>query len=461
MRVNTRLGVAPSLSFVLLGVLLAILWVAGGASRPDAMGQVVVRATAFGVILALILFGERPDFASTKPVWLLLLAALTLTLVQLVPLPPSIWLSLPGRAAFAEAAVVAGQPQPWRPWSLDPGATMNAATSLIAPIAGLILLNGLRLAERKWLPTALLCMVIASTLIALLQFSGAGLNSPFINDTRGAVSGNFANRNHLALLLAIGCALTPIWMFSKGPRARWRAPVGLGLVMVFALTILASGSRIGMGLGFVAVALGLLQARHDIRKELSWAPKWAFPAFVAGLVVIFAGLILISVAADRAVSIERAFVIDVGQDMRGRALPTLLTMAQTYFPLGIGAGAFDPIFRFHEPHALLKPTYFNHAHNDLLEVIIEAGLLAMVLLAVAIGWAVLASVRAWRHRGTGRNALPKLGSIILLLVVVASAFDYPARTPLIMTVVILAGGCLCYREPATDRSALPTTGRHL
>ena len=63
--------------------------------------------------------------------------------------------------------------------------------------------------------------------------------------------------------------------------------------------------------------------------------------------------VLISVAAGRAVSINRALTVDAGQDMRARGLPTVLEMIRTYFPFGSGLGGFDPIFRIHEPFELL------------------------------------------------------------------------------------------------------------
>src|SRR3546814_18506461 len=117
--------------------------------------------------------------------------------------------------------------------------------------------------------------------------------------------------------------------------------------------------------------------------------------------------------------------------MRARGLPTVLSMIAAYFPAGAGFGGFDPIFRLHEPFRLLKPTYFNHAHNDFLEVVLDGGLPAALLLLVAIGWYAIASIRAWRASGR-HSVLPTLGSSILLLVFVASAFDYPARTPMLI-----------------------------
>lgn len=453
-------GFSISLSFGLLLALLGILWLAGGASRADVLGQVIVRSVAWGLLVAAILFGERPSFGQARPVWIIALAALALALIQLLPLPPEIWTALPGRGPLFEASAASGQMQTWRPWSIVPSATVNSASSLVVPLTALMLMASLRETEGPMVPGALLTVVAASAMVGLIQFSGSTLNNPFINDTTGQVSGSFANRNHFALFIALGCLLAPVWVFTGARRPGWRGPIGLGLTILFFLTILASGSRAGLGLGVLALLLGLLLVRQPISRILSRYPRWVFPALVAGLVAGVVLFVLLSVAADRAVSINRLFELEQGQDMRSRGLPTVLEMIQVYFPMGSGIGGFDPIFRMHEPYGLLKPTYFNHAHNDILEVVLDAGLPGLVLLAAAIGWWGWASITAWRTGGN-RNTLPKLGSGVLFLVIVASVFDYPARTPMLMAVTIIAGVWLSAAQKDAHGSPLPHENQHL
>lgn len=447
-------GFSISLSFGLLLALLGILWLAGGASRADVLGQVIVRSAAWGLLVAAILFGERPSFGQARPVWIIALAALALALVQLLPLPPEIWTVLPGRGSLLEASAASGQMQTWRPWSIVPSATLNSASSLVVPLTALFLMASLRESERALLPGALLTVVAASAMVGLIQFSGSTLNNPFINDTTGQVSGSFANRNHFALFMAMGCLLAPVWIFTGSRQLGWRGPTGLGLTILFFLTILASGSRAGLGLGVLALLLGLLLVRQPIRQILSKYPRWVFPVLIAGFAAAVLLFVLLSVAADRAVSINRLFALEEGQDMRSRGLPTVLAMIQVYFPLGSGIGSFDTIFRMHEPYALLKPTYFNHAHNDILEVVLDAGLPGLILLAAAISWWGWTSITAWRASGR-RNALPKLGSAVLFLIVVASIFDYPARTPMLMAVTIIAGFWLSAAQKDAHGSPLP------
>lgn len=421
--------------FALFALFFFILWIAGGASRADVLGQVLVRGAAWVLLVAVILFSDRPSLAGVKPVMFLLGAAAALALIQLIPLPPNLWLALPGREFFAEAAVASDLTQPWRPWAIVPSATENALSSLIAPLTALALVAAMSERERQWLPGLVLGFIVAATLLALLQFSGAAFDNPFINEVPGDVSGSFANRNHLALFLAFGCVLAPVWAFLEGRQPHWRGPVALGLVILFALTILASGSRMGLVLGLVGVFLGLFIVRQGIRKILIRYPRWLFPAIV-GLIAIF---VLISVTTGRAVSINRALTLDAAQDMRARALPTVLEMIRIYFPFGSGLGGFDPIFRVHEPVDLLAFTYHVHAHNDFLEIALDAGLPGILLLLAALLWWAWASIRAWRAGSSVRYAIPKLGSAILLLVFIASIFDFPARTPMIMAIIVMAG----------------------
>lgn len=449
----------PSLAFVLLALLFVALWLAGGASRADALGQVAVRAYAWGSLVVLSAFATRLRFGDMRPVLVILILVLGLAMAQLVPLPPAVWQALPGRGVLVEASV--GGAQPWRPWTMTPAATVNALSSMVVPWATMILAGGLQRSERSWLPALLLTVVMASAFIGLLQASGVIINNPFVNDTIGEVSGTLANRNHFAVLLAIGCPLAAAWTMDGHPRhARFRLPIAFGLVIILLLTILASGSRAGILTGLVGILGATLLVRDQIRHQFRRAPRWLFPATVAGALLLIVALVGLSVAADRAVSINRIFGVDVGDDMRSRGLPTVLAMIQVYLPFGSGLGGFDPLFRMHEPFSLLKPTYFNHAHNDYLEVALDAGVPGLAVLAGALVWWGRASVAAWR-RPANPSDKARLGSLILAIIMVASAFDYPVRTPIMMAVAVIAALWLSGFAGENRGSALPETAKHL
>lgn len=442
----------------LLAGLLVVLWLTGGASREDVSGQVLSRSAAWTAIVVATLFSRRPRIAEAKGAAVFLGAAFLLCVAQLVPLPPIIWQSLPGRGAFTDPLI--SPPDLWRPLSLVPGATVNALFSLVVPFAVLVLATGVSDQHKHWLPVAVLAVSACALLAGLLQFTGARIVNPLVNGTPGAVDGMIANRNHFALFLDIGLLIAPVWGVSSGNASRVRMLVALGLVLLLVLTILASGSRAGMAIGVIALILGFTLCRGQVKLSLQRYPRWVLPAIGIGIVALISIFVLVSVAADRAVSIERLAQVDAGEDMRGRGLPTVLSIIRTYLPWGTGLGSFDPIFRLHEPFALLKPTYFNHAHNDFLELVLTSGFPGLLLLIAATAWWVWRSAAVWR----GEAVLPKLGSSALLLILLASIVDYPARTPIIMAVTTLAAVWLGGTGPvsdATSEAPLPSKGRKL
>lgn len=415
---------------------IGVLWIAGGASRADVAGQVISRAAAWTALVAVILLADRRTLMGDRRVLALLVAAIALPLVQLIPLPPSWWSALPGRGMFLEAASAAKMAQPWRPWAIVPSAARNALFSLVVPLATYFLIAGFGRAGHLLMLRTLLVLIVASTLVGLMQFSGVNVDNPFINGS-GEVNGMFANHNHFALFIAMGCLLAPVWAFQESRQPGWQHPIALGLVPLFILTILASGSRAGMIAGLIGMVGGFLVTQGDARKALRRYPRWVFSALIATVVAGVAGLILLSVMSDRAMAIHRAMTVDVSQDMRSLALPVVLDMIWDYFPAGSGFGGFDPIFRLHEPFALLRPVYFNQAHNDFLGIVLDAGLPGLVLLALAMGWWMWASVGAWLSHAEDAGSR-RTGSVMLLMVFVASVVDYPARTPMIMAVVVIA-----------------------
>lgn len=444
----------PSLSFILLCVFLGVLWLSGGASREDAIGQLVVRTAAWVVLIVVALFGESIRWREVRMVTYILAAAITLAVVQLVPLPPSLWQALPGREPFIEAAAASGQGQPWRPLAIVPGTAVNALASLVVPAAMLVLTSSLHRDDHRRLPLVILLFTSASALIALLQISGSGFDNPLVNDNRQLMSGNFANRNHFALFMAFGLAAIPLWAYGAQRPSRWRGPVGLTLALLYMLVILASGSRAGAILGAIALGVATVLCWRPLLGSLRGRPRWLPWAIATALGVIVSTMVLISLKMGRAVSIDRIFVEGGGEDLRSTARPVVLAMIREYFPAGGGLGGFDPLFRMNEPFDMLKLGYFNRAHNDYLEIALDTGLAGMLLVGAAIGWWLRASVRAWRDPSKDRPSLAKVGSTMLLLVLLASIFDYPARTPLIMAFTVLAAVWLSRAEAA----ALPSRG---
>jgi O-antigen ligase len=441
----------PDLPQVLIITLIILLWIAGGASKADAIGQVVVRAGCWSILVTAIFTGSSPSLGRTWPPVVILSLAIALPVIQLIPLPPNLWQSLPGR----QILLVPGEVPSWRPWTMTPGATRNALASLVVPAAMLLLLTQASDRAYRSLPTVLLIMVCLAVVLGLLQFSGVRFDNPLLNDTPGEVSSIFANRNHFALLVAVGCVLAPAWAFLDRDALRWRGPLASGLVVLFVLTILATGSRSGMLLGGVALALALALVARRLKNRLRKAPAWLLPVLIFTLVLVIGGFIALSFAADRASGINRLIALESGEDLRSRALPTVLSMIAAYMPFGSGFGSFDPIFRIHEPLSLLKFTYFNQAHNDYLGIALDGGVAGLALLTGGVLWWLVATVGVWRMPVNDSVFLGRLGSAVILLILVASFTDYPARTPTVMALLIIAATWLARARHGAPEVALP------
>lgn len=450
----------PSLSLILLVAFLMVLWLGGGTSRTDQLAQPIVRGAAWLLLIIAIAFDKGALTFREKPVWLFLAASAAVAFLQLIPLPPTFWEGLPGRKLFVEAAALTGNEQPWRSLAIVPSAALNALSSLIVPCAVMVFCTGLRERERRLLPAILSTLVLMTMIVGLMQLSGRAIDNPFVDDVPGSISGNFANRNHFALFLAFGILLVPLWSFPNGNVSRWRWPAALGVVVLLFLAILATGSRAGMALGLIAVAICLVLVRQPVQLLLQRYPRWLGPALALAAVGLVSVLVALNISADRAASIHRFYALSSEEDMRRQALPTVWKMIGTYFPYGSGLGDFATVFQIAEPLDFLNMTYFNRAHDDFLEVVINAGLPGLLLLIWAFGWWLAASSRVWRLSSPGRSARPKVGSAMLLLVFLASAFDYPARTPIMMALIAIAALWLCWGSDET-RSPLPHSSQRL
>lgn len=430
---------ASSLSFWLLIVFLAILWIAGGASRPDVLGQSVVRFSAWTIVVVAILALPRVEWRAVKGPAIILGAAAFLVALQLVPLPPAIWTELPGRAIFIEAAMLTNAEQPWRPLSMSPSGTTNALASLIVPAAILLLASNLTREQHLRIAIFVLGLVGAAAILGVLQFSGANFENPLINTVTGTVAGNFANRNHFAVFLAIGCVLTLAWAFWD-KAALWKVGTAFGLLAIFILMILATGSRSGVIIGLAGIVLTLLAFyRRAVQQFKSMPRKFAIPVVIVGITIAI-GVIFLSVDLERAASVDRAISLESEADLRLEIWPIVLDMSQVYFPIGTGFGTFDPVFRISEPDSLLMPQYINLAHNDWLQIFLEGGLVGVVLLTTVVASCLIRGLRVWFGPDiqTQSHLLAKVGTIAIALIATASITDYPSRTPMFMAVLALA-----------------------
>ena len=440
-------SLAQRAHFVALLLILILCLIGGGASRPDVLSLLYLRP-ALVLCAALILVTPGPfDFRTLRTLLLMLAALAGLMALQLVPLPPEVWQSLPGRDRYVEAAQAAGFPQPWRPISLTPDLTWNSLIALLVPFAVLLGMAPLRRDQVHALLYVLIGFSCISAILGLAQLGSGEQSSLFLYSIThsGSAVGFFANRNHQATLLAMTFPLLRVWTLLPHPNPQWRRArywiaVGIGIFLV--PMILTTGSRAGAFLGLLGLA-GALLVSPPTREERAGEPRrrgWQ-RAGIAALLAAPVVMTVIVLIFGRAVAIQRLISPEgFADERRFGEMPTMIRMVIEFSPVGTGFGSFDPVFRGFESDASLDPRYFNHAHNDVVELALTGGFPALALLAAFILWWLYRSFAAFRPYRNYRSEVlfARAGALVILILFLASLVDYPLRTPFMAMVFTIA-----------------------
>lgn len=430
-QVRTLLTRANVFSYIPIAV-VALLLIFGGASRNDALSQVFVGTIG---VLALgwgIFQADRRTWQRGRLLLGLLGAFGVWHLLQLVPLPADIWRGLPGRQDLAADLAGIGLGELWRPISLTPDRTLSSLLGLIPLLAVVVLLAGSRRDLQLPLLTSLVAIIVLSGIIGAAQVaSGSGYFYRITNE--GAAVGLFANRNHQAALLACGLPITACWMV--WPRRHSRAQrtallFGICIIAGIFPLLLITGSRAGILLGGLAtlaaaaiVRLGWSSARINPSDRRNLRPLLFAPFVIGGLLALTAMLTARDVALQRLLAADQ-------DSVRRDLLPFFLEMAGRFFPFGAGFGSFDPVFRMLEPTSNLSPNYLNQAHNDVVQLGIEGGMPGLVIAITGIIAILVYGTRGLLGKLPDRAPFFSATALsVLVLLLLASAVDYPLRTP--------------------------------
>ncbi len=436
----------PSIDAWLLFAFVALCFLIGGGSRADTASLVILRPVS-AALLTIALLRVRAWPAGFRMPLALMLAATLLIAVQLVPLPPAMWTALPGRGALLDVARVVGIAPGWHPLSMQPLRTWNALFSMLLPVTALVLgVNAGRQSTRRLLPIMIgICSL--SALLGLLQVIGPDTSALYLyrNTGDGFANGLFANRNHHAAVIACVFPMLAVMARARELDPRHTAAVRLilaALALFFIAVILLTGSRAGFLLSGIGLAggawiYGLAPGPRRASGAAGWLRRKTPLLMAVGALLV---LLAISVAVSRAPSIDRLIGAGMDGGRRFAVYPTILHMVPIYAPLGSGFGTFSEVFQIYEPDLILGPTYLNQAHNDWLQIVLEGGIPAgLIMLAAVIGFVRLSRAVLARDPASGTTALlGRSGMLTLFILGIASIVDYPARTPSVIVLAVIA-----------------------
>ncbi|NVO05481.1 MAG: O-antigen ligase C-terminal domain-containing protein [Rhodoferax sp.] len=299
---------------------------------------------------------------------------------------------------------------------------------------------------------AWLTAAVISAAMGLLQYLGlANALSPWVDFVEaGQAFANLRQRNQLATLLGIGLSALLWWQVQLADRAPARRErllyIGL-LAFCGALLVAAdaaSGSRTGMVQLFALLALALVWQRG--RSTMLWA--------LAGYGL--AALLLprlIALAPLQSGILGRVSEAPYGCGSRLTLWSNVLDLIAQKPWLGWGWG------ELHYAHFItLYPgerfcEIMGNAHNLPLQLAVELGVPAALLVCGALAWWV-ARAKPWRER----DATRQMAWSVLVVIGAHSLLEYPLWYGPFQVAAMLAVWMLWQTRPGTEKTSAPPIG---
>jgi exopolysaccharide production protein ExoQ len=437
---------ADRLPSLLLAALLLAAFAFGGGGIGAPLGNLTVQLAALAVLAlrreGFVQFWRESPLAMRA----LVMLSLALPLLQIIPLPESLWTALPARTMVAQSLEAIGE-SGWMPFSLFPQRTLLAVTALVTPLAVLCAgwtLPRERLIDLGWL---IVGCGLFTVLLGAVQLGGPPGTAKLYDDFHGndVLVGTFANRNSVGLFLTFALGLAALLPAPRPhPALLWARLAACTLLL---LGVAFTQSRTALVLAILPVLLGTmrgLDARLRARKGNGSGGRMVLIGLGAlALVGIAGGALVIAAPGRLDKTLER---FEQRDDPRRYVWEDATYSAGKYWPLGAGVGTFDELYQVDESLENVTLRRPGRAHNEYIEVAIESGAPGLLLLA---GWAVLISWLSWRARRSKLRWAAWAGSAFLLATALQSITDYPLRNQAMLAFAAFA--LLLLARIATER----------
>jgi O-antigen ligase len=259
------------------------------------------------------------------------------------------------------------------------------------------------------------------------------------------LTGTFVNRNSFATYLGLctlACCCRLLLAFSKiEPRGNWQRRLVTSLefvsahtaqlIMLFILlmALVLTHSRGGMTATFSGItALMLMISIAPSLGRFRRIGRWGMLPFAVFLIVLVIG---------GNVTLGRLLTADIDAQQRLTVYQLTLQAIGDYPLSGIGLGSFASVFPVYRTAAI--SSYFDLAHNEYLQNLLELGIPVAGCLFAALGWLVLRCISGVRTRQ--RDAIfPCLGVAASVLVGLHSVIDFSLQIPAVtVTYMFLLG----------------------
>ena len=459
-------GVAGwSAILILIGALLF-----GGTSEQGAASGFAIELVSLAILLGAALFGQRlklreeiPGLTRIAAVIMLLYAA------QLLPLAPTAWTALPGRGLIVAGFGLLKLTPGWQPLSMSPANSIASALALLPAACAVSLMLRMPRARLVAWGAALTAVSCLSVVIGIAQLVGgqaSPLNFYYADSERAR--GFFANPNHLATLLLatlpiVAALATSVAQASTAPRARSLWMIFGAVTLLLALGVLITGSTAGAIMFLPTLAASLAVVLRGAPRRLARSVK-ALGVKALGVKALSVKALSVTAVVLAAALIPLGLMTLSGRTMRHHGIfgedpldrlglaKTTVDGIKAYWPFGSGLGSFPSVYPTHERLDQVSDVFVNHAHNEYLEILFEAGIFGLAIIIIGLLWWARRTYQAWRSNDD--DAPWRQASSIAIAVVIAhSSVDYPARTPAVLVVLGCCAALLDRRRSSDAREA--------
>lgn len=412
--------------FMLVGLMLFFAPLLRGGRHPDALLPLEIMATTM-LFLTIGWFTFRKQLSWLHITFLIL--CIGILLIYLIPIPLEIWQTLPGRATYLGSVqwLSSNDAPPYLALSIVPEKSMHALLAVLPLFAVFLATISLPQKQQIRLIYWLLIIVALEAALGLIQYSSKEAIWMWFTgkDYTGSAQGTYYNRDHysammlMTLPIALGLLAHSIGGQSDNGKQRFQLNKTLVFSFLSLLILLAaifSRSRAGVGLSI----LGIIVATFTYARHLGGKQTLGITATLG---TIGAG-IAVSIGL---IPVLNRFANDPGEDERWRIFKHTIEGIKEFFPWGSGPGTFQELYRSFQPAE--QPKFWNHAHNDYLELFFDIGIFAipvllLFFLAYVISWWVLRRI-PWNH-----IRFIKTGAGIgMFLVLLHSFVDFNFHTP--------------------------------
>ncbi|MBT0668348.1 O-antigen ligase family protein [Novosphingobium profundi] len=421
-------------------LLIGVAVVCGGGGSQQGAANLIVELAA---LCYLALFpGRVANFFRDGPRFLVILtgATLLLPLVQLVPLPAAVSAGLPGHDLVYSSLGLVGREAAWWPISVVPQRTFMGWLALLVPFATLVAFHDV---DRKGALRALQLLCLLGVFVAVLgglQIASNNMLAMPYGEARGGMGlfGTFANHNSSGLFFDLVLVAAAI-LFATRPMGLALRIAGAAAMLIGVLVVALTQSRSSMGLLLLPAAyLGWSFVRMGGAGKVDRRVLWAGAAICALSGAVVVALLLGN--ARIAASLGR---FDELQDIRLLIWGDSWGLMQRFLPFGAGIGSFADLFQIHESLEYLGPLRAGRAHNDYLEIVIEAGAAGCLLVLAWFVWGLREAFAALRKP----SDLATAGYVTMLVALAIQSFvDYPLRNLSLFCVAALAVSLLVARN---------------